>query len=65
MMSNTAQNDAVKRILAILELLNFRANKLGLEQKLDHHSSVEFHGDSDGNGFKAQNPMIDPLIGPN
>tara|TARA_B100000427_G_C14950922_1_gene352432 strand:+ start:171 stop:311 length:141 start_codon:yes stop_codon:yes gene_type:complete len=27
MMSNTAQNDAVKRVLAILELLNFRVNK--------------------------------------
>ena len=38
----------------------------GLEQKLDHHDScVEFHGDSDGNGFKAQKPIIDPLIGPN
>ena len=39
--------------------------KFGLEQKLDHHSCVEFHGDSDGNGFKAQKPIIDPLIGPN
>ena len=28
--------------------------KFGLEQKLDHHSSVEFHGDSDGDDFKAQ-----------
>ena len=36
--------------------------KFGLEQKLDHHSCVEFHGDSDGNGFKAQKPIIDPLI---
>ena len=26
---------------------------------------VEFHGDSDGNGFKVQKPIIDPLIGPN
>ena len=39
--------------------------KFGLEQKLDHHSCVEFHGDSDGDGFKAQKPIIDPLIGPN
>ena len=39
--------------------------KFGLEQKLDHHSCVEFYGDSDGNGFKAQKPIIDPLIGPN
>ena len=39
--------------------------KFGLEQKLDQHSYVEFYGDSDGNGFKAQKSMIDPLIGPN
>ena len=39
--------------------------KFGLEQKLDHHYSVEFHVDSDGDGFKAQNQIIDPLIGPN
>ena len=31
-----------------MEFFNF-----GLEQKLDHHSSVEFHSDSDGDGFKA------------
>ena len=37
----------------------------GLEQKLDHLSSVEFHSDSNGNGFNAQNPKIDPQIGPN
>ena len=39
--------------------------KFGLEQKLDHYSCVEFHGDPDGNDFKAQKPIIDPLIGPN
>ena len=38
--------------------------KNGLEQKLDHYSSVKFHGDSDGNGFNAQQPTIDHLIGP-
>ena len=43
-----------------MEFFNF-----GLEQKLDHLSSVEFHGDYDGDGFKAQKPIIDPLIGPN
>ena len=43
-----------------LEIFN-----LGLEQKLDRHSCVEFHSDSDGDGFRAQKPMIDPLIGPN
>ena len=39
--------------------------KFGLEQKLNHHSWVEFHGDSDGDGLKAKKPIIDPLIGPN
>ena len=39
--------------------------KFGLEQKLDHHSCVKFHGDPDGNGFKAQKLIIDPLIDPN
>ena len=43
-----------------MEFFNF-----GLEQKLDHHSSVEFHGDSDGDGFKAQKPTIGLQIGPN
>ena len=36
----------------------------GLEQKLDLHSCVEFYGDSDGDSFKAQKLIIDPLIGP-
>ena len=39
--------------------------KFGLKQKLDRHSCVEFHGDSDGNGFEAEKSIIDPLIGPN
>ena len=39
--------------------------KIGLEQKLDHHSWVEFHSDSDGDGYNAQKPIIDRLIGPN
>ena len=43
-----------------LKFFNF-----GLEKKLDRHFCVEFHGDSDDNGFKAQKPIIDPLIGPN
>ena len=38
--------------------------KFGLEQKLDHHSCVKFHGDSDGDGFKVQKPISDPLIDP-
>ena len=36
---------------------------IGLEQKLDHHFNVEFHGDYDGDGLKAQKAIIDPLIG--
>ena len=36
-----------------MEFFNF-----GLEQKLDHHSCIEFHSDSDGDGFKAQKPII-------
>ena len=43
-----------------MEFFNF-----GLDQKLDHHSCVEFHSDSDGGGFKAQKPKIDLQIGPN
>ena len=39
--------------------------KFGLQQKLGRYSCVEFHGDSDGNAFKAQKPIIDRLIGPN
>ena len=31
---------------------------LGLEQKLDRHSSVEFHSDSDGDGFNF--PKLQP-----
>ena len=43
-----------------MEFFNF-----GLEQKLDRHSCVEFHSESDGDGNKAQKPLIDPLIGLN
>ena len=32
-----------------MEIFNFQ-----LEQKIDHHSSVEFHGESNGGIFKAQ-----------
>ena len=37
----------------------------GPELKLKQHHCVEFHGDSDGNGFKTQIPIIDLLIGSN
>ena len=37
----------------------------GLDEKLDQHSWAEFHGDSDGDGFHAQRPIVDPLIGSN
>ena len=43
-----------------MEFFNF-----GLEQMLDQQSYVEFYGDSDGDGFKAQKSIIDLLIGPN
>ena len=43
-----------------MEFFNF-----GLEQKLDHHSCVEFHSDSDGDGSKVRKPINDPLIGLN
>ena len=43
-----------------MEIFNF-----GQEQKLDHHLCVEFQSDSDGDGFKAQKPIIDSLIGLN
>ena len=36
-----------------------------LEQKLDHHFYAKFHSDSNGDGFKVQKPIIDPLIGLN
>ena len=43
-----------------MKLFNF-----GLEKKLDQHSYVEFHCDSDSDGFKAQKLITDPLIGLN
>ena len=39
--------------------------KFELKQKLNQHSWPEFHGDSDCDGFKAQKPIIDRLIGLN
>ena len=42
-----------------MEFFNF-----GLEQKLDHHSCVEFHGDSDGDGFNFPKPQINPQNAP-
>ena len=45
--------------------LKMKFSNFGLEQKLDRHSCVEFHSDSDGDGFKAQKTIIDPQIGPN
>ena len=42
------------------EFFNFE-----LKQKLNQHSRPEFHGDSDGDGFKAQKRIIDRLIGLN
>ena len=42
-----------------MEFFNF-----GLEQKLEHHSCVEFHSDSEGNGFNLSKPQINPLSAP-
>ena len=42
------------------EFFNFE-----LKQKLNQHSWPEFRGHSDGDAFKAQKPIIDPLIGLN
>ena len=33
----------------------------GLERKLDRHSYVEFHRDSDGDGFIFPKPQLNPL----
>ena len=38
-----------------MEFFNF-----GLEKKLDHHSCVEFHSDSDGNGFNLLKTQLNP-----
>ena len=38
-----------------MEFFNF-----GLEQKLDRHSRVEFHSDSDGDGINFPKPQLDP-----
>ena len=45
-----------------MEFFNF-----GLKHKLDHHFFLEFHSDSDSDGFKAQmqKPIIDALLGSN
>ena len=37
------------------EFFNF-----GLEQKLDHHTCVEFHSDYDGDGFNFPKPQLIP-----
>ena len=38
-----------------IEFFNF-----GPEQKLDQHSCVEFHSDSDGDGFNLPKPQLNP-----
>ena len=35
-----------------------------LEEKLYHHSRVEFDGEFDGNSLEALKQYFDPLIGP-
>ena len=38
-----------------VEFFNF-----GLDQKLDRHSCVEFHSESDGDGFNLPKPQLNP-----
>ena len=42
-----------------VEFFNF-----GLEEKLDRHSGVEFHTDSDDDGFNFPKPQLNPKIAP-
>ena len=42
-----------------MEFFNF-----GLEQKLDRHSYVEFHSESDGDGFNFPKPQLNPQNAP-
>ena len=42
-----------------MEFFNF-----GLEQKLDRHSCIEFHSDSDGDGFNFPKPQLNPQNAP-
>ena len=42
-----------------MEFFNF-----GLEQKLDRHFCVEFHTDSDGDGFNFPKPQLNPQNAP-
>ena len=37
-----------------IEFFNFR-----LERKLEHHCSVEFHSDSDDDGFSLSKPQLE------
>ena len=39
-----------------IEILNFM-----LEEKLDHHFYVEFHGKLNGYGLEAQKPNLGPI----
>ena len=42
-----------------MEFFNF-----GLEEKLDRHYCVEFHTDSDGDGFNFPKPQLNPQNAP-
>ena len=42
-----------------IEFFNF-----GLEQKLDRHSCIEFHSDSDGDSFNFPKPQLNPQNAP-
>ena len=42
-----------------IEFFNF-----GLGPKLDHHSCVKFHGESNGDSFNFSNPQLNPQDAP-
>ena len=52
-MVSTSQNPPKCRLGMVPQKMKFF--NFGLEQKLDQPSCVKFHGDSDGNCFKAKN----------
>ena len=64
-MVSTSQNPNLTPQNAPLVPPKMKFFNFGLEQNLDQHSCVEFHSDSDGDGFKARKPITDPLIGLN
>ena len=65
MIVSNSQNPNLTLQNAPLVPLKMKFFNFGLDQKLHRQSCVEFHGDSGGNGLKAQRPIIGLLIDPN